>query len=176
MVNVIQFPHPIAPVQPVAHFIGYHKLANLHAAGSFPAIRIVVDASRLKHQKELVSCCGPRAPRSISIPRSPSFLRLRSLMDMPGMRRGRRWARTSRLTRVISILSRRRTYSAKLPVSPSNTKLMRCLRQRHFGGDPNFKQWCRPNLVSRAAPRARSGRWLGHRNRLPSYRCSYDVE
>jgi hypothetical protein len=60
MENVIQFPHPIAPVQPVAHFIrlgetGYHKLANLHAAGRFPATRIVVDASRLKHQKEFVS-------------------------------------------------------------------------------------------------------------------------
>jgi hypothetical protein len=58
--NVIQFPHPIAPVQSVAHFIrlgesGYIKLANLHAAGWFPATRVVFDASRLRHQKELVS-------------------------------------------------------------------------------------------------------------------------
>lgn len=56
MENVIQFPHPTAPVQPIAHFIrlgewGYNKLANLHAIGRLPARRVVVDASRMKHQK-----------------------------------------------------------------------------------------------------------------------------
>jgi hypothetical protein len=60
MANVIQFPHPTAPVQPVAQFIrlgesGYNKLANLHAIGRLPARRVVVDASRLKHQKELIA-------------------------------------------------------------------------------------------------------------------------
>jgi hypothetical protein len=60
MTNVIQFPHPHSPVQPIAHFIrlgetGYQKLASLHAAGRFPAQRIVVDASRLNHQKEFVA-------------------------------------------------------------------------------------------------------------------------
>lgn len=59
MANVIPFPHPMSPIQPVAHFIrlgesGYQKLASLHAAGRFPAKRVVVDASRLKHQKELI--------------------------------------------------------------------------------------------------------------------------
>ena len=58
--NVIQFPHQNPPVQPVAHFIrlgesGYQKLANLHAAGRLPAARVVADASRLKHQKELLA-------------------------------------------------------------------------------------------------------------------------
>lgn len=56
MANVIPFPHPTSPVQPVAHFIrlgesGYQKLASLHAAGRFPARRVVVDAPRLKHQQ-----------------------------------------------------------------------------------------------------------------------------
>ncbi|MER9397054.1 hypothetical protein NKI46_02795 [Mesorhizobium sp. M0615] len=60
MQNVIQFPYVASPTQPVAHYIrlgesGYQKLANLHAAGRLPATRVVVDASRLKHQKELVA-------------------------------------------------------------------------------------------------------------------------
>lgn len=60
MQNVIPFRYVTPPVQPVAHFIrlgesGYQKLGHLHAAGRFPATRVVVDASRLKHQKELVS-------------------------------------------------------------------------------------------------------------------------
>lgn len=60
MTNIINFPHPNAPVQPVGHFIrlgetGYRQLANLHAAGRFPAARVVVDASRIKHQRDLVS-------------------------------------------------------------------------------------------------------------------------
>lgn len=60
MSNVIQFPMQPNPVQPIAHFIrlgdtGYQKLASLHAAGRFPARRVVVDASRLRHQKELVA-------------------------------------------------------------------------------------------------------------------------
>ncbi|MFK0693161.1 hypothetical protein ACFX5Q_34260 [Mesorhizobium sp. IMUNJ 23033] len=60
MENVIPFPYAVAPVQPVGHFIrlgesGYNKLADLHAAGRFPATRLVVDASRIKHQRELIS-------------------------------------------------------------------------------------------------------------------------
>lgn len=60
MENVIPFPHTTAPIQPIAHFVrlgesGYLKLANLHAAGRFPVTRVVVDASRLKHQKEFVA-------------------------------------------------------------------------------------------------------------------------
>lgn len=57
--NVIQFPHPQAPIQPIGHFIrlgesGYQKLATLHATGRLPANRIVADASRIKHQRELL--------------------------------------------------------------------------------------------------------------------------
>ncbi|HWA18310.1 MAG TPA: hypothetical protein VG757_04885 [Devosia sp.] len=57
--SVIQFPHAAPPVGPVGHFIrlgesGYQKLASLHAAGRLPATRVVADASRLRHQKELL--------------------------------------------------------------------------------------------------------------------------
>lgn len=57
--NVIQFPHAQAPIQPIGHFIrlgesGYQKLGSLHAAGRLPANRVVADASRIKHQPELI--------------------------------------------------------------------------------------------------------------------------
>ena len=48
-----------APTQPVAHFLrigdtGHRLLADLHAEGRLPARQVVVDASRFRHQKELV--------------------------------------------------------------------------------------------------------------------------
>ena len=65
MDNVIQFPHTNAPIQPVGQYIrlgetGHNKLGHLLAAGRFPATRVVVDASRLRHQKELVAALRAR--------------------------------------------------------------------------------------------------------------------
>jgi hypothetical protein len=59
MANVVQFPHATPPVQPVALFLrlgetGYQKLANLEATGRLPVTRVVADASRVRHQKELL--------------------------------------------------------------------------------------------------------------------------
>lgn len=51
--------HSQAPAQPVAHYLrigdtGHRLLADLHEEGRLPARRVVVDASRLRFQKELV--------------------------------------------------------------------------------------------------------------------------
>ena len=60
MADILPFPNTAAPTQPIAHYIrlgesGHLKLANLQAAGHLPAIRVVVCASRLRHQKELIA-------------------------------------------------------------------------------------------------------------------------
>jgi hypothetical protein len=57
--NIVQLFPKNRVVQPVAHFFrlgdsGHRQLAAIHAAGGFPASRVVVDASRLEAQKELV--------------------------------------------------------------------------------------------------------------------------
>jgi hypothetical protein len=57
--KIVPFPYVSAPVQPLAQFIrlgenGYQKLASLQAAGRLPAKRVVVDASKLVHQRELI--------------------------------------------------------------------------------------------------------------------------
>jgi hypothetical protein len=56
--NVIAFRHSATPINPIAQFIrvrsAQRRLADLHAAGWLPARRIVIDASRLIHQKELI--------------------------------------------------------------------------------------------------------------------------
>ena len=57
--NIVQLFPKNRVVQPVAHFFrlgdsGHRQLAAIHAAGGFSASRIVVDASRLEAQKELV--------------------------------------------------------------------------------------------------------------------------
>jgi hypothetical protein len=58
--KIVHFPHSTPPVQPVGHFLrlgesGYRKLANLKASGFLPAQHVVVDASKLHHQKELLA-------------------------------------------------------------------------------------------------------------------------
>lgn len=57
--NILHFPNDRGIRQPIAQFMrlgdsGHRKLAAIHAAGRLPAARVVVDASRLRHQKELV--------------------------------------------------------------------------------------------------------------------------
>ena len=56
--KILPFPL-ITPAKPrLAHFVrigeAHKKLADLHASGRFPAERIVVEASRLRYQKELI--------------------------------------------------------------------------------------------------------------------------
>jgi hypothetical protein len=58
--QILAMPSVKAPAQTVGHFIrlgdtGHRQLADLHAEGRFSPRRAVVDASRLQHQKELVS-------------------------------------------------------------------------------------------------------------------------
>jgi len=57
--QILPLPNVRAPAQPIADFLRigptrHHLLADLHAEGRLPARRIVVDASRLRHQKELI--------------------------------------------------------------------------------------------------------------------------
>ena len=57
--NVLPFPYGVHPTQPVAQFIRlgelqYQSLGTLLAEGKLPAKRIVVDASKIRHQRELI--------------------------------------------------------------------------------------------------------------------------
>lgn len=58
--QIVPFPKlATATASPIATYIwfgeAHRKLADLHAAGHFPARRVVVEASRIKHQRDLVS-------------------------------------------------------------------------------------------------------------------------
>lgn len=56
--KILPFPLTTAAKPRLAHFIrigeAHKRLADLHAAGRLPADRVVVDASRVRHQKELI--------------------------------------------------------------------------------------------------------------------------
>lgn len=56
--NILPFPYVTPPIQPIAYFIRigevHKRLSDLHAAERLPAKRVVVDASRLRYQKELI--------------------------------------------------------------------------------------------------------------------------
>ena len=57
--KIVPFPLTASAKSPLAHFIrigeAHKKLADLHASGRLPAKRVVVEASRLRHQKELIA-------------------------------------------------------------------------------------------------------------------------
>lgn len=56
--KIVPFPLVAAAKPPLALFVrigeAHKKLADLHASGRLPAKRVVVDASRVRHQKELI--------------------------------------------------------------------------------------------------------------------------
>ena len=59
MAQILPLPNMKANAQPVGHIFrlgdtGHRQLADLHAEGRFSPKRVVVDASRLRHQKELI--------------------------------------------------------------------------------------------------------------------------
>ena len=58
--KILPLPGVRAPTQPIAHYLrigltGHRQLETLHGEGRLPATRVVVDASKLAFQKELVS-------------------------------------------------------------------------------------------------------------------------
>jgi hypothetical protein len=58
--QILPFPKPAAGMaSPLACFVGvgeaHNRLADLHAAGHLPARQVVIEASRFRHQRELVS-------------------------------------------------------------------------------------------------------------------------
>lgn len=57
--KILPFPSAALAKPRLAHFIrigeAHKKLADLHASGRLPAKKVVVDASRLRHQKELIA-------------------------------------------------------------------------------------------------------------------------
>ncbi|MGO8845593.1 MAG: hypothetical protein ACLQFI_09715 [Methylocella sp.] len=160
MENVIQFPHPIAPVQPVAHFIrlgetGYHKLANLHAAGRFPATRIVVDASRLKHQKEFVSSLRAKGAEIVL---DTKVAELSALEKFDGYARHAPWSALGEDKPLNpghfdpkssqDIFGQIARFAVEYQVDA-------VLAPTHFVGDPNFKEWFKVDQTScRALRRA----------------------
>ena len=57
--EIVPFPHSVTPITPIAHYIhlgdsGYQKLADLHSSGRLPARRVIVDASKMVRQRDLI--------------------------------------------------------------------------------------------------------------------------
>ena len=56
--KILPFPVTASAKWRLAHFVrigeAHKKLADLHASGRFPARRVVVEASRLRYQKDLI--------------------------------------------------------------------------------------------------------------------------
>jgi hypothetical protein len=153
MTNIINFPHPIAPVQPVGHFIrlgesGYRQLADLDAAGRFPAARVVVDASRIKHQRDLVSSLRAKGAEIVL---DTKVAELSALEKFAGYARHAPWSALGE--------GKPLNPSHFCPKAPGDLfgqiarfaieyRVDAVLAPTHFIGDPSFKGWFAVDQVS----------------------------
>lgn len=146
MENVIPFPYAVAPIQPVGHFIrlgesGYNKLANLHAAGRFPATRVVVDASRLKHQKELVSALRAKGAEVVL---DTKVAELSALEKFEGYARHAPWAALGHggpLTPAHFDPKRAEDIFGQIARFAIEYRVHAVLAPGHFLADPTFGGW-----------------------------------
>jgi hypothetical protein len=167
MENVVQFPHPVAPVQPIANFIrlgetGHHKLAGLLAVGKFPAKRVVVDASRLQHQRDLVS--DLRA-RSVEIVLDTKSAELSALEKFSGYSRNAPWASIGDgkpLTPAHFDPKSGQDIFGQIARFAIEHKVDVVLAPTHFIGDPNHKNWFEIDCESCLALRRALDREGGH--------------
>src|SRR5689334_3968967 len=92
--QILALPSLKAPANPVGHFVrlgdsGHRQLADLHAAGRFSPKRVVVDASRLRHQQELVDALRTSGTRIVLDTKAAE---LSSLQKFAGWASGAPWA------------------------------------------------------------------------------------
>lgn len=92
--QILPFPKPTA-LRPslIATYIrlgeAHRKLADLHAAGHFPAQRIVVEASRIRRQRDLVAVVRDAGGEVVL---DPEVAELAALGRFRGRARGAPWA------------------------------------------------------------------------------------
>lgn len=130
--QILPFPKPAAGLaSPLACFVrvgeAHNRLADLHAAGHFPARQVVIEASRLRHQRELVSALRESGAEIVL---DTEAAELAAPAKFAGHSHHAPWAlpevRWGRLT--LETLHRARTWPAKLPGSQSLTVSTLCSR------------------------------------------------
>jgi len=144
--QILPFPKPAsAPSSPIATYLwvgeAHRKLADLHAAGHLPARRLVVEASRLRHQRELIAAVRDAGGEIVL---DTEVAELASIGKHAGRARGAPWAlpegagplgpdhfRPDASTDVIGQI-------ARLAVSSGVTGV---LSPAHHLGDPGFRDW-----------------------------------
>ncbi|MFC7691821.1 hypothetical protein ACFQY5_21840 [Paeniroseomonas aquatica] len=144
--QILPFPKPSpAPSSPIATYLwvgeAHRKLADLHAAGHLPARRLVVEASRLRNQRELTAAVRDAGGEIVL---DTEAAELASVGRHAGRVRGAPWAlpegagplgpdhfRADAKTDVIGQI-------ARLAVSSGVTAV---LSPAHHLGDPAFHDW-----------------------------------
>lgn len=151
--QILPFPKPVAaPQSPVASYVwlgeAHRKLADLHAAGHFPAQRIVVEASRIRHQRDLISAVRDAGGEVIL---DPEVAELAALGRFAGRVHRAPWAlpegegplgpehfRASARTDVIGKI-------ARLAVAERVTAV---LAPTHHMADPAYADWLSVDIAS----------------------------
>lgn len=92
--NVLAFPYGGHPTQPIAQFIRlgeaqYQSLGNLLAAGKLKASRVVVDASKIRHQRELIRAFREAGAEIVL---DTKAVELASPLKIAGAAKGAPWA------------------------------------------------------------------------------------
>lgn len=149
--SVIQFPNQKAVFQPFAHFIrlgegSYRRVADLIAAGTLTSRRVVIDASKAAHQRDLIEMLRGRETEIVLDPRT---IELSSRQKCGGLAASAPWASPDKGSPLGPELFRKGHPTdiygqiAKMCVEFGVDAV---LAPTQFLGDPEFDGWYRINV------------------------------
>lgn len=149
--SVIQFPKQKAVFQPFAHFVrlgegSYRRVADLIAAGTLTSKRVVIDASKAAHQRDLIEMLRGRETEIVLDPRT---VELSSRQKCGGLASGAPWASAEKDTPLTPDMFRKDHSTdiygqiARMCVELGVDAV---LAPTQFLGDPSFNGWYRINV------------------------------
>jgi len=143
--EVLQFPLFDAATPPIAQFVrigdAHNKIGELHAAGRLPLKRAVFEASRLKHQKQLIEVFRSTG---IEIVLDPQTAELSALSKFSGQVRFTPWASYGNGTPISpydfagTLL---KEICAEIARTAIEFKFDVCLAPTHYLADRNYDGW-----------------------------------
>lgn len=156
--QILPFPKPVTvPTSSIATYMwlgeAHRKLADLHAAGHLPAQRIVVEASRIRHRRDLVSAVRDAGGEVVL---DPEVAELAALGKFAGRARRAPWSLPEGQGPLGPTHFERGAESdvvgqiARLAVAERVTAV---LAPTHHLGDPEFRDWLSVDVAACVALR-----------------------
>ncbi|MBW8640749.1 hypothetical protein K1W69_26395 [Hoeflea sp. WL0058] len=151
--TVIEFPLRTAVFQPLGHYVrlgesSYRKIADLVAAGVINSRRFVVDASKIKHMKDIIQMLQGLGAEIVL---DPKTVELSSRHKCWGMAAGAPWASNQRgdpLSPEVFRKTHSKDIFGQIARHAVEFGVSAVLSPTHYLADPDFDEWYAIDLES----------------------------